>query len=100
MCPKTLQVMWRHILPSGRKPSQTIVKAHGTFRELIEECGAARNTAKSLPEQLFMKLRYRSYRSVGKTNGLALACAPGLPRDSVRSFLPHYEGNGESLLET
>ena len=40
------------------------------------------------------KLGYRSYRSVAATTGLELVGCTGLPPDSVKSFLLHYEGNG------
>ena len=40
------------------------------------------------------KLGYRSYRSTSIANGIELAGCVGLPPDSVKSFLLHYEGNG------
>ena len=39
-------------------------------------------------------LGYRSYRSVAATNGIELVGCIGLPPESVKSFLLHYEGNG------
>ncbi len=40
------------------------------------------------------KLGYRSYRSMAKAAGVDLVCCPGLPPETVKSFLLHYEGNG------
>ena len=40
------------------------------------------------------KLGYRSYRSVAATTGIDLVGCTGLPPESVKSFLLHYEGNG------
>ena len=107
-----------------------VVKAHRTFRELVQEHGTPCNLARLAPERLLapgnciccslwrcvqsarvpivaavqnsdqpenrdaMKLGYRTYRSASKSAGVELVCSPGLPREEVKSFLLHYEGDG------